>query len=1494
MYSIVFIFLSFLANLVSASALLIYLVGYQLVNYVFEKFTKYSQGKWIIAILAVVVIFAGLIVIQQFQEETMMVTDQTWECGIEKSSEIGFAIANYVLKEPWQWLAPKWNDAVLTARDCFKTFIDVIQMLPAITRVDFYTDILRGLFELFNCLMLVPFETPSWQIPYGASDFLSSFARFQLCISRILVQFTTRAIDYTLVRNDCEFCELDPMADCILRQPPFFAPANFPPTLTPTCEGCYSIDCEMIRCVIGTFLSNFTAPLQPVLPIQLEPFLDEFATHVCCIVTNTYKPPFWLFQGIFTGCISIFDAPDFLLNQWLQTWGNCWIDFAYFITDGEVADFFVYVFEVLFPFIEIFIESYSQLVDCGGLSAGCWNNLYNRYGNCIFSGLLVTNAGRSCAITFGQCVVNGAPGIDPNPILRFPPFNFFFLTGFPSIWIPLDAALCSVEPFYYCTYFNPGSPGRPDPVQVCFQTFGPGNLFNPLECALDCYAQEVHMLGPLFQDLRVFVNFYQGVFDGILSLIGIIIDALNDACDVVNAIPGVSGCPHIPNPFMRSEREEPTFTNWTSYLAYHDISNETSCGSILHDAMNHEISASSDPGYYLLFWSCYVVSRMAMKYSLEFPGDVQVNRALNMTTMFDELQNMLMCETKKMAAERNLTVRYETLNFESMKQDFYEHVWNSIPEIDRNDTHKYLGLYSDNKSLDDLPGTRDNAMMAMWGRFAESEYYDYASSYLAVHRAMRGRNSKWNEPDGSPLYSTRHLLPERNDSDVSDIQRRIENRLSSSGARPGSFEAELSDLRSDWSVREMYAEVVSVIINKIQSTLDHGYAMRMRKKQLLKRNAEVALKSKITGEMAPRREKIHYTASDLIKKKKEAEKFHKAADRALLSLKNVVRSIDPDGDFIPKVMKSAGLEHWEMYRGAHALYSANSAEALHNLTQYHLGNIKYAVGYGYLSHEEYANVSKKHAEEMTMFSIISGEYNPRRERSFGFAGSDPDTEWIDLGSWLRAVRPITKERKIKAMLERGIDPESEEGKAFKISFIDGITNNVVIQLFENVVAFISRISVFFGGPSFTFDLSDLVGGFIDSIDPQMIAQDSLESTLGLAKRIFSCNIPADFDGTNNYKAACAGLGFLPEGMFSNWIIAVGRGNPFIPYQIGWPAGLVATSCVNTFNGDPNLATFRFSDNCGNLDMLPRPLCSSPVSCDWCQKDFNTCADIGLNSPFDTLFFMIGYIPVLLQNFFTGVIGASTLTMAFMFVFMYLIGVGGIQIIASFPLALAITLLQYLIINIFDEVFHGLSEPGSEGGIPFGLIFVLLYLLVVTFGGSLINSLPSFLGVSVGGGLSFLWFINLISPFRSIRSDLKLTVWVAQFLRVIRDAPTPLAFIPGLDHVISIAQKYDYSTTAVPSEDIFCFFWTSSNLMLLVAGAVILSDVFQLFAVFFWPLIYFVFDIIAAVLTLYQSVRLWANRERISDNSDRIDNLERFVKFMKDKAYRSMNKKPLLG
>lgn len=1495
MFGISAIFWSFVVSIFSASSLFIFLVGSSIVSFVFSKFQKYSQGKWIIAILAAVVIFSGLIVVEQYQAEVLTVVDQVYECGIEKASELGFAIANYVLKQPINFAFPRWNDAVLTARECVKTFIDVFDVLPPLTNVGFYTEITRSLFNVYECLTLVPFETPSWELPFGASDFLSSFARFQLCIWRILVQVTTRFIDYTLIRNDCEFCELDPNANCFLRQPPFFAPSNYPPTLSPTCTGCLSIDCEMIRCVMGA-LSNFTAPIDPILPIELGPFFEEFATHICCIVEKTYKPPFWLLQGLIDGCIDITDALDFITDQWLTPWANCWIDLVSFISGGVVTDFFLYVFSILFPFIQVVIDSYNQLVDCAGLTAPCWNNLFNVYdnGQCIFDGsaLLVTNAGRVCANTFGSCVVLGSGSIEPNTIFSFPPFNFFFLTAFPNLWIPIDAVLCTVEPIFYCATDPTTDPGRPPPTPVCFTGFSPSDLFGPLTCSLECFEQEVDLMSPFFGAIAVFVDIFGDIFQDLIGVINDIIDSLNQACSIIATLTGGSTCPSIPNILMSQDiRENVTFTDWDTFLNYHKIENGTTCGNILHDARNHVIDVKSDPGFYLMFWPCYAIAMTAYKNNAMFPN-VSINRALDLSTMVDEFGNILACKVAQNATDMNARLMAKQ-RVERAKDYLVEDMWKFDNSHQRRETRKYLTLYSGGQNISEMTGTTNNAVVAIWEKFTESEYYDYAASFLAIHKALRTRDLTWINQKYVPEYQTQHVVPGHNDSTYIELQGKIDGEIKRSRGEMSSYELELADIKFDYVIREKYAEAVTVLINKIQSTVDHSYALRLEKNKMRTRNIGLASSSKKSSRSIAKREKIHITVQDLIQKKKEAEKFHKAVARAYSSLKNVADVVNPDGRLIPTILKAAGLEHWEMYRGAHALYNVKNQEDLHNLTQYHLGELKYVVGTGYVSHEQYEKIEKERQQELTILSMLEGTYNPRRQRTYGFAGSDPDTKWIDFKSMINSVKPITRERKIKAMIERGIDLESEEAKNFKVSFINGITNNPVIELFENVVAFISRIIQVFGGPKFSLDLSDLIGGFIDSIDPQEIAESSVETTFDLINRIFSCSIPADFDGTNDYKAACFFLGFLPEGIFS-WIVPVGRGNAFFPYQLQYPAGILKQGCVNQYNGNPNLREFAFSNNCPIMDGMPRPLCDAQVQCDWCQKEFNTCADIGLDGPFNTLFFLIGYIPVLLQNFFTGVISSSTVTMLFMFVFMYIFSVGGLQMVFGFPftitIAVLVTLAQYLIVNIFNEVFAGLAEPGSEGGIPFGLIFVLLYLLIVTFGSSLFESLPSFLGVTVGGSLSFLWFINLIVPFRSVRSDLKLVVWIAEFLKVVRDAPTPLAFIPGLDNVISIALQYDYSTMDVPGADIFCFFFTGSNLVLLAAAAIILSDVFEfLGTILLWPLFYFVSAIIAAILSMYVNIRQWVVRQRVSDSEDRLDEIEKAIKQSNKTNYRKIKK-----
>jgi uncharacterized membrane protein len=186
--------------------------------------------------------------------------------------------------------------------------------------------------------------------------------------------------------------------------------------------------------------------------------------------------------------------------------------------------------------------------------------------------------------------------------------------------------------------------------------------------------------------------------------------------------------------------------------------------------------------------------------------------------------------------------------------------------------------------------------------------------------------------------------------------------------------------------------------------------------------------------------------------------------------------------------------------------------------------------------------------------------------------------------------------------------------------------------------------------------------------------------------------------------------------------------------------------------------------------------------------------------------------------------------------------------------------------VFDGFFPGPSTAGQlGGGIPYGVIFIGLFLASVVFIPSLYTSVP--LVGALFAFLSITWIVNLAWRFPTIYEVLTINKWLATLFNYLNFAPTPLKYInwaPFYDAAV----RFDYSDGNVPTIDTFCFGWTFGNTGWLVLAGVFFYFTLALLYVVIWAIVIAVIETITLIFLTITKIRAWAVSQDLEDLKER--------------------------
>lgn len=1510
-----------------------------------DLFTSLFDARW----LRLMAIFVGMIVLglvfQSFQSEIMASFDVVYECGLSPAFQFIESFGDTILKTVYDFTVPRWNDIVKFWMDCVSEFIDDIRMIAPLTSTVGYTDIISAIYDLWKCVTSSISSTPSWQIPF-LSDGITAIYSIFFCYTDFLRDIFFAVVNVSLFNFDCTFCALDPNANCVLRQA---VPGTgvIPPG--PACIGCESFECRYTECVALTW-DVFTEPIQFFSGINLTPIFDGLSDIFCCILSQTWRPPFWLITGLIDGCIPFnpFVIVDFLTDDWLDPWVSCFNDLISFISGGVVGDFFALLFSIIFSFIQEVIDAVQLLLTCyqSAPFIGCLTSYPT---NCMTNANGIATAGlQTCFGIAGNCIA-----AEGNPLLS----NFFFQTIIPSSFIPIDTAVCSIAGLQVCFF----GPTPPDGLGPTLPDCPPPNFANPLfffevpQCILTCIQNRVTLFSTVASILNQSIGFFSGFLNG---LIGDLIAVFNSIVNIQSAIEEILelienieevlplSAPHN----LAMVGGQMLLSTWHQKLTDYGVSQNTTCGAILWETDPYTLNRTQY-AQYTTFWACAGAMQLGHNKTVEYNNDPRMHDGSEHDHGYLDINEFLDVSTyrnytEKMAAmdrmhfldrlrydTMNMTYSYEELrsmpgtelNFHHRIQKFFADrevmftvLLGSIPdekEVARekpefNDDyyemigHKKIEEYEKDFKNRDMANARmniPNLMFAFKRRIEKSPYHHLTHSYFAQNKAIRyemksihgwapGKDDFFDEDASSlaPVSSSHGLVSLREKYELSSSPN-FDDSLSMK-INEQNYLSLLEELylRYVTAMEEEYktqnkakkwylypqaglkgSEITTLELRAIQRRMEASWMNPDDQPTLLEsigRDAiELSNSTYSIGRFSPYGSVI--TRQDMRRRRqglKKAEEWAMATSKLVSGTSKFVYGLTEEDSVLYALHSKYEVDRWPSYQRFVMFREVISEQKWSDFHAVNRGEKGYLVGRGFVSREEYTQEMSKPSSRRkgSIIDMMTGEYHIRENRTYGPFMTDWNGKYIPS---VRDFRHFISNRSTIHMYNRlkALNYTDYQMQQFQLSinFIDPVLNTMLDYIewfFNEFIGFFANLLGFNINLDIVGGLNSLLNTILSSI--QNIPSEIEDKGTAFLNRYVVCNLPQNVDGTELYSPFC--FPALPETRLD--FINAGADSS-IPIQIPWPSGLINQKCVNTYNGDPNLFSFERSNNCPVPDGAPRPFCPT---CDYCERDYDMCSDVGVTSVLDTIAYIGGVLPLGADLFYRG--GIATRDLEFVGVLIGLIFVavfqGPLVVGPQFIIVPLSTWIFYFVIWTIDVVFDGFFD-GSGGGLPWGMVFMGLFFASIYFLPVLYVNNPQ-LGI-IFSLMTISFVINVFVPFPSFNEVFNINSILSSAFDWLNRAPT-VAKLIDWQPMINRLDRFTYASGSVPAIDTFCFFWTFNNIAwLFVIGFFFYWTVTYVFLLIA-PIVLFILDMVNLLFEIIRKIRLWMLRQDVQTLRDEFD------------------------
>jgi hypothetical protein len=536
-------------------------------------------------------------------------------------------------------------------------------------------------------------------------------------------------------------------------------------------------------------------------------------------------------------------------------------------------------------------------------------------------------------------------------------------------------------------------------------------------------------------------------------------------------------------------------------------------------------------------------------------------------------------------------------------------------------------------------------------------------------------------------------------------------------------------------------------------------------------------------------------------------------------------------------IEGVGMRHWSGFQTLHSYYHMITKPSIDHIFDLFDESKQYTIEYGFVDKEEYFRKRGLESIESDVHYHYKYNYSLREPpRKFGpilidfnYTNIIPLLQNIsrEIGKTSYAYEKNMRSSKVISQTFNFNDFFINQTDAFISWFINGTTG----PLRHQIEAIKQR-----------FNSSNVHNFF--------------ENTVGTwLTRWLTCDVPQGFDGDEVFNLWC--LPLLPEFVL-DWVVYLPSGT--FPMQIAWPVELILANCTNSFNGVQNLTDFHLSNNCYNntithspqTDGKNRPLCPT---CDFCPKNFTSCADNGFIDGFDNLMFTIGALPVIFNDFYN-----VPLDMIFMqeISFIVVLAIGGI-LFGPFG-AIGFLLLDLIVFWTIQVTF---------GGMPWGLLVLGTMIIAALIAPSSITTFP--IPYLIGGGVVVSWIISIFTHFtfggwHPLTAIIKFTTFINNGLKFFHLGD----ITPVVDRIL----RFNYTAGhGVPYLDQVCWAWTFSN----TAFAILVIIYSYVIVIIFLRITYLTILFLVEFATIILGFNTRLTVERMSNLSQELKNSVKKIK-----------------
>lgn len=1410
----------------------------------FMNFYTYKY-EWVVLIF---IFLAGLIVTSN-QQLFMSSTDIWYESGEFPILDYGMNYFGVPLRHFYVWFIDKTNAIFIYFRNCINDAILGFKDISSddLLTIEGVTEVIDIMWDAIVCISEYIFKVPQVYIKYY-TPFVEQNILLMVCGGDIAESILVNVVKGTIFSEDCVFCmKLDPSHNCLLV-------GNAFPGVQPNCtkETCHNYEYQWFGCV-GNYVTFFF----DAFGIGTLDNIFNDICDACACIYSLWKRPVFVITGFITnslvddGCMTIEDIPNQFVD-WMDDWIECATELIEIITDDVIQDFFQFVFKYIFWFIQIIIDSIEIIYDCFS---------DNKFVSCIES--YPTNCGKSFPATSGlqTCYQDlYTCWNDPDNVLMAPLFAIDFFPISKYVYVIIDSVICPSYNMVVCIYNLPGNCDW-DCLENAFDCVSGGfDIFQFFSKALSefcaTFGGMIDDINQLYSD----VKWLDDQVDDIWNDISSIFKKKSFTPDF-----NFRNVSTSPTPSHKKSYQEILYEAHHNQNLYSNVRKSRSIDSMIDNECVNNVFYNDNEAIYMQFdKGCTPIDAIKLSIICFIDGGLCLHDKGYDDLIFYEYYTTKM--SKKRLAEyadivwsqvidfisiNNNNSCYDILKrhhplkekpsptymlcFNGMKYYNYGKMLFKTPQNNKTSIHEYnsliplssygsLSSYQQSETLRIINmAKRVNSTFSkinaekgnpfIWvGKqihksFIESEYYNIMNEYISRMKLLRN------------IYKGNITISNVDDEDFWRIVGELPNSATDDDHEKKQGELFLhytgkaaTHYWKDKPVKKKGCTSNNNIFKHCKST----HTWEPRKKY------EGGTEIMIYDEDDYRRQKEieEYNEEMILRHKEEYENHNSEFSEAIGNIServsnasqrhNYGRAFDTIHDF-------TGIGNWTSVKVSHAFVTSWLNGTTYQLFNWLSGKLKYDVKTGFSrAHPDWTDTlidpdlrgSNKFQERMDEKKKKAEEFDKNKPRKYFFGpifGREYNKESENYTSTILGIPSnlvwdylynVSANSNGYATGNYTIYNQLNNGTyIFKqFSKSDFNLNDVIIDEIDNII-------YFFGAPErYIRKQYDNLLDYLSGVNLQGFAKDSL---VNYVETFLTCHIPENINGTYVWNILCFPI--LPINAL-DWLQYLPTSA--FPIQIPWPEDIIKDNCVNHYNGDHGIFTYKPSDNCGEPG--DRPFC--PFS-DYCARTYHKCPDLGYEyDVLDTILYMFAVLPRVINWFFLSPIPMLTA-----------------EFIAFALLALMIPVIgPFVVIPYVAIIIIFWAVNIVTPGVPMSFIVAMLLIISIIFIPALLN-LAQFV-VTLALVFLTMWFMTLFFGFTPLNINL-IQAWI-DVTNWFRNTPGVSNFVNllfgDLQFLVDRYEKFNYGMTgSIPGKDTACFIISFGQIACSIGVLVIAWYVFKI-------------------------------------------------------------------